>query len=117
MVSLCVGSVGLVQAVDPTQAAKKNICDGISGQVNGDCNNAGSQPLNNALVGILRVLSFIAGFAAIVMIIISGLKYITAGGDSSKISSAKSTLVYAIVGLVIVALSQFLVRFVLNTVR
>jgi hypothetical protein len=47
------------------------------------------------------------------MIIIGGLKYITSGGESSNVSGAKNTIIYAIVGLIVVALAQFIVHFVL----
>jgi hypothetical protein len=47
------------------------------------------------------------------MIVWGGLRYITSGGDSNKLSSAKNTIIYALIGLIIVALSQFIVRFVL----
>jgi hypothetical protein len=53
---------------------------------------------------------------AVIMIIVGGLKYITSGGDSNNVSSAKSTIIYAIIGLVVVALAQFIVQFVLNKV-
>jgi hypothetical protein len=48
------------------------------------------------------------------MIIIGGFRYITSGGDSGSVSSAKNTVLYAIVGLIIVALAQVIVRFVLS---
>jgi hypothetical protein len=48
------------------------------------------------------------------MILIGGFRYITSGGDSGNVSGAKNTILYAIVGLVIVALAQFIVRFVLS---
>jgi hypothetical protein len=50
------------------------------------------------------------------MIIVGGLKYITSGGDSGNVSGAKNTILYAIVGLVVVALAQIIVRFVLTRV-
>ncbi len=50
------------------------------------------------------------------MIIIGGLKYITSAGESSNVTSAKNTIMYAIIGLVIVALAQFIVRFVFERV-
>jgi hypothetical protein len=49
------------------------------------------------------------------MIIWGGFKYITSGGDTGNVSGAKNTLIFAIVGLIIVALAQFVVHFVLNT--
>ncbi|MGC1176501.1 MAG: pilin [Candidatus Saccharimonadales bacterium] len=61
------------------------------------------------------ILSIIVGMAAVIMVIVSGMKYITSGGDSAKVSSAKTTLAYALIGLAVAALAQFLVHFVLNT--
>jgi len=63
---------------------------------------------------IINIFSVIVGVIAVVMIIIGGLKYITSGGESSNVSGAKNTIIYAIVGLIIVALAQFIVRFVLS---
>ncbi len=48
------------------------------------------------------------------MIIIGGFKYVTSTGDSASISSAKNTILYALVGLAVVSLAQVLVHFVLN---
>jgi len=50
------------------------------------------------------------------MIIFGGFKYITSGGDAGGVTGAKNTILYAIVGLVIVALAQVIVRFVIGTV-
>jgi hypothetical protein len=70
--------------------------------------------LNDVITNIVNVLSVIVGIVAVIMIIIGGFKYITSGGDSGSITSAKHTIIYAIVGLVVVALSQFIVRYVLD---
>jgi hypothetical protein len=50
------------------------------------------------------------------MIIVGGLRYITSGGNDTSITSAKNTILYAIIGLIIVALAQVLVRFTLSKV-
>ncbi len=114
--SLFVASPGMVlAAADPTGAAKNHVCEGISGQVGGDCTRSQSARLSGVMKNVLNVLSIIAGVAAVIMIIISGMKYITSGGDSSSVASAKNTLIYAVVGLIVVALSQFIVFFVLDT--
>jgi len=62
---------------------------------------------------IVNIFSIVVGFVAVIMIIYGGVKYITSGGDSNNISGAKNTIVYAIIGLVIVALAQVIVHFVL----
>ncbi len=63
---------------------------------------------------VVDIFSVVVGIVAVIMIIIGGLKYITSGGDSGNITSAKNTILYAIVGLIVVVLAQVVVRFVLQ---
>ncbi len=70
--------------------------------------------INSTIKTIINLLSVLVGIVAVVMIVVAGFKYITSAGDSNKVSSAKSTLLYAIIGLVLVALAQIIVKFVLN---
>ena len=72
--------------------------------------------INQILKTIINIFSLIVGVVAVIMIIIGGLRYILSGGDSGNITAAKNTILYAVVGLVIVALAQFIVRFVLAKV-
>lgn len=64
---------------------------------------------------VVKLFSLIVGIISVIMIIFAGFRYITSGGDSGKVGNAKNTLVYAIIGLVIVALAQLIVHYVLNT--
>lgn len=70
--------------------------------------------LQGLLNTVINIFSLIVGVIAVVMIIVGGLRYITSGGDSGKVSAAKTTIIYALVGLVIVALAQLIVHFVLS---
>jgi len=72
--------------------------------------------LNNIVTLVINIFSVVVGIVAVIMIIVGGLKYITSGGDSGNITGAKNTILYAIIGLVVVALAQFIVRFVLQKV-
>ncbi|HSX15601.1 MAG TPA: TrbC/VirB2 family protein [Candidatus Saccharimonadales bacterium] len=78
--------------------------------------NAGASNVNNIIKTVINIFSVVVGVVAVIMIIVGGFRYITSGGESSNISSAKNTIIYAIIGLVIVALAQFIVQFVLNKV-
>jgi hypothetical protein len=79
------------------------------------CTDPGAtDKVNNIITTVINIFSVIVGIIAVIMIIIGGLKYITSGGASDNVSSAKNTILYAIIGLIIVALAQILVRFVLN---
>ena len=69
------------------------------------------------LAGLLVVKwknMYVILIAAVIMIIWGGFRYVTSGGDSNKVSSAKNTIIYAVIGLIIVALAQFIVKFVLD---
>jgi hypothetical protein len=72
--------------------------------------------LNTLIRRVINLLSVIVGIVAVIMIIIGGLRYITSGGSDTGVTSAKNTILYAIIGLIIVALAQLLVRFVLRQV-
>lgn len=95
-----------------------NLCSGTNFDLTGnsqDCaTNADESSFNNTLRRIVNILSAIIGVIAVIMIIFGGLRYITSGGDSTKVGNAKNTIIYALIGLIIVALAQVIVRFVLN---
>jgi hypothetical protein len=72
--------------------------------------------VNELVELVINIFSVIVGIVAVIMIIFGGFKYITSGGDSSSVTGAKNTILYAIIGLVVVAMAQFIVRFVLQRV-
>lgn len=98
-----------------------NVASGAN-QAAGDTSNSigcGDTGVNGTSVGniaqsAVKIFSIVVGAVAIIMIIYGGFRYITSGGDSGRVGSAKNTLIYAIVGLIIVALAQLIVHFVLN---
>ncbi|MEK7594233.1 MAG: pilin [Patescibacteria group bacterium] len=67
-----------------------------------------------AIQAILAITFSIIGALALLVIVVSGLRYITSAGDPEKTAKAKNGVVYALVGLV-VAISAFaIVSFVVN---
>ena len=97
---------------------KSGICNGVGAATGGSGCEAGTDAPNLGTIAarIVNFLSIIVGVVAVIMIIIGGFRYITSGGESGNVSGAKNTLIYAIVGLIIVALAQFIVHFVINGV-
>lgn len=99
---------------------ENGLCAGSDLTTNGTCNSGTQQQaedtINDLIKTVINVFSFVVGVVSVIMIIIGGLKYITSGGDSGNITGAKNTILYAIIGLVIVALSQIIVQFVLGKV-
>lgn len=99
--------------------SKEDVCEGVnftSGNSSTSCDpQAGQQTVQGIVATVIDVLSIVVGVVAVIMIIIGGLKYITSSGDANNVSSAKNTILYAIIGLVVVLLAQIIVRFVINT--
>lgn len=98
---------------------KDDACQGVNALNNSNSNkcdpNAGSS-VSNLLTNVIKLLSIFIGFIAVIMVVVGGLKYITANGDSGALASARNTVIYALVGLVIVAIAQVLVHFVIRKV-
>lgn len=64
---------------------------------------------------VVNIFSIVVGAISVIMIIYGGFRYITSGGSQERVGSAKNTLIYAIIGLIIVALAQVIVNVVLST--
>jgi hypothetical protein len=90
-----------------------NVTSGAQGTTCAGASTANGS-IDNTISLFLNLFSAIVGIIAVVMIIVGGVKYITSGGSSEKTTSAKDTILFAIVGLIVVALAQIIVKFVLN---
>jgi cytochrome bd-type quinol oxidase subunit 2 len=97
-------------------SAKDALKCGANAAAGEDCSAEPKGNLNSTVITIINILSALVGVVAVIMIIVSGLRYITSGGATDKITSAKNGLLYAVIGLVLVALAQVIVRFVLHQV-
>ena len=102
------------------------VCNPIQTGINSGINNAtgssstcGASTTNGGLTNlakkVVNIFSIVVGVVAVIMIIYGGFRYITSGGDTGNVGNAKNTLIFAVVGLIIVALAQFIVHYVLNT--
>lgn len=97
-----------------------NIASGATSATGGNVSCTGSNvsatsSIDSIAKTVVMYFSIIVGVIAVIMIIYAGFRYITSGGESGSVSGAKNALIYALVGLVIVALAQFIVHFVLNS--
>ncbi|MBI2798402.1 hypothetical protein HYX70_03880 [Candidatus Saccharibacteria bacterium] len=92
-------------------------CD-IAGGVSAGASCAqGSAPggtLPGRIAAVTNTLLIIIGAAAVIMIVIGGLKYVLSQGDENGLRSAKDTIIYAVVGLVVALLAFVIVNFVLS---
>ena len=119
MTAVLLVGLGLLAVHSPVHVAALNanqqaICDSIGSGTDCGASTNSSTDVNSIIRTTINLFSGIVGVVAVIMIVVAGFKYITSGGDSAKLTSAKSTLVYALVGIVIVVLAQAIVKFVLS---
>lgn len=106
--SLAVAAAPAVGAVDVF-----NACGGGNSNT-AVCKAAGTDNAQNIVASIISALLWIVGAVGVIMIVIAGIKYTTSNGDSNKIQSAKNTLLYAIIGVVVAILGQAIIIFVVD---
>ena len=68
----------------------------------------------NVIQQIVSIIIGISGSIALVFVIIGGVNYMTANGDTTKIKNAKDTIMYALIGLVVCALAFAIVNWVIS---
>jgi hypothetical protein len=125
-------SLALVAA--PVSAVNNNICQGVASTDSSNTSNTGSNTLNNGtscdtlnsdtsggtvqglVKNILNIFSWVVGAVSVIMLIVGGFRYIISGGDSNAVQGAKNTILYALVGLVIVIFAQVIVKFVIANI-
>ena len=88
--------------------------NGASG--NNETASESGKRANRVVESIINLLSLTVGVIAVIMIIIGGLRYVTSAGNETAIKSARNTIMYAVIGLIIVALAQVIVKFVLTNI-
>lgn len=99
---------------DPNLSSKEQIQCGAN-TASGSTGTTGSgQGVQNTIKDVINILSLVGGALAVIMIIVGGLRYVTSAGNQESTKAAKNTIIYAVVGLVIIAVAQIIVQFVLN---
>ena len=73
--------------------------------------------LVDAIIFILNGLLILAALAAVVFIIIGGIQYIFSQGDDDRATTAKNTILYAGIGLIVIGIAGALVNFVVQAIQ
>ena len=110
-----VGVFGLqpAAAIDPLGAAcAKNPTSEICVQ-----KSTASASIPDQIKNIISLLLFVLGVICVIVIIVAGIQYAVAGGDSNQITKAKNSILYAIIGLVVALLAYAIVNFVIQQFR
>lgn len=106
-------------AAPAASAFSQTIDDGAGaarGEGTSDCLFGGGDCAGDGIFKtITNVLLFLIGAVSVIMLIIGGIRYTISGGDSTAVTSAKNTILYAVIGIIVALLAYAIVNFVLDS--
>jgi len=104
-------------AYDPTE----QVCEGAGNETTGPvCGAVDEDPVsgsNGVINTVANIIAWAGGVIAVIMIIFSGFRFVTAGGDSGKVTSARNTIIYATVGLLVIVIARVIVSLVITNLK
>jgi hypothetical protein len=72
---------------------------------------------DNVLTSAVGIIYWVIGVVSVILIVVGALKYVTSGGDPKNTQSAKNTILYAVIGLIVSIMAFAITNFVLLGVR
>lgn len=107
--------IGQAHAYDPLAAS----CADPAGATSAVCQSGDGDPLtgpDGLIPKITLIIAIIAGVASVIVMALGGIRYITSAGAPDQVAQAKKTIIFAAVGLIVVALSQSLIMFIIGRI-
>lgn len=105
VLALCSGN--MVLALSAREGAEAARADEMPTELIGD---------TGVFTRISNTILLIIGLISVIMLIYGGLRYILSGGDNKKVTDAKNTILYAIIGLIVALLAYAIVNFVITAI-
>ena len=85
-------------------------------EANGCNDTIGKDSFSRVVINIINAVIGVLGLVAVIYIVYGGVQYMTSAGDSGKLTKAKSTILYACIGLIICVLAFAIVNFVVTKI-
>lgn len=110
-VALLLGAVGVLM---PVTAGAVNVYEPCAANADSSVCKGTGDSAGGVVKIVVNTLLFLLGIISVIMIIVSGIRYTTSSGDASAVTSAKNTLTYSIIGLIVAILAFAIVNYVIN---
>ena len=110
---LVVPTVALAVAPAASAEGDFTLNSGVKSAQGEGVSEAASDP-QTLVKQFVNIFLFAVGALSVIMLIWGGIRYTTSAGDSNKVTAAKNTVLYAIVGLVIAILAYAIVNIVID---
>ena len=109
MASFIFSAIGFLSLAPYSFAAKQSLC-ADSGMFQALCN----PQIGDIIVGLINLIFILAVIIALLYLIWGGFKWLMSGGDKTAVQGAREHIVAAIVGLVVIFLSYFILNFIIK---
>ncbi|MBR0403052.1 hypothetical protein IJI55_00665 [Candidatus Saccharibacteria bacterium] len=120
VMSAALVAAGALGVAAPVSATTVFCPDGTTASDLSNCSSIRNENNQNNLMQVLNtiinVVIGVVGFLAVVMVIYGGIQYTTSAGAADKVKSAKDTIMYGIIGLIVALLAFAIVNFVLGNI-
>jgi len=94
--------------INCTNAASSTLCSYTSHKT---AKNVLSGP-DSILAKATNLIAYIGGIAAAILIIVGSIKFVVSGGNAEDVESAKRTIMYSLIGVVIIVIAKLIVNYV-----
>lgn len=109
--------LAIVMSANVIMGAVRIALVGNSGNIGNCATDSGCVDPNTMVTNLIQWVIGIAGIVAAIFVVCGGISYATSSGDPSKLQKAKQIILYALIGLVVVALAEIITAFVSNIIR
>ncbi|MDO4712981.1 MAG: pilin [Candidatus Saccharibacteria bacterium] len=103
--------VGVVLSPLMASPAQAQISDGLAAAKTDEMTKKDPKDI---VTQIINIMLYIIAILSVIMLIWGGIQYTTSGGDSNKVTSAKNTILYSIIGLVVAIFAWAIVNWVVE---
>lgn len=112
-----VGGFGVFALAPPVAAFDEGLQDGANAAQGTDQDGSAASLFEDDGIfqTVTNVLLFIIGAIAVIMLVIGGIRYTVSNGDATAVKSAKDTILYAIIGIIVAILAYAAVDFVIDS--
>ena len=119
LTGLASGAAALVaQPVSAQADVITNSCNQPGGSTSPLCDDGGKELFgdNSIFENITNIFLFVVGAVSVIMIVVGGFRYSASAGDQAAVTSAKNTIFYAVIGLVVALMAYAIVNFVITNI-
>ena len=116
-VAVAFSLLSVSQLVLPTAASAQTLeADDLFGDDFTDNTGLGEADLEQTIARLIKVALGFLGIVAVIIVLMGGFKWMTAGGNDEKVQEAKKMLIAGVIGMAIILSAYAITTFVVSSI-